>query len=324
MKRIGIIERFTALVLAAILSLNGCSKQVSAPSTNGSFSSATSSTTSAVATTTAPPVVMPDPVTGTYNGQTITMKYSAITDYIWPDDNLRPFYFVNGYAPIFYYGSVPNQENLVGGTYIDKTGRMICEPIYNFVSMFNTNGLAVVQKADDSWVYLDTTGAEKGACDYSDSYIWSDYPTDSDGFVDGLKVVEQGEDTQKFVVINKEEKVVATMPGGVKRAFITTKGAIVCTFGDENDGPYGKYTQLYNTAGMRLNETEFYRIGRFYNGLAPFLLDGKLGIIDDTGTIVIPATYPVDTSDCDTFGMNDNLILVNIEGRIGIIEITRS
>lgn len=47
MKRIGIIVKFTALTFAAVLSLNGCSEQTAAPSSNGTSSSATSAATSA-------------------------------------------------------------------------------------------------------------------------------------------------------------------------------------------------------------------------------------------------------------------------------------
>ena len=83
-------------------------------------------------------IPLPDPVSGTYNSQSITMQYSVITDYIWPQDNLIPTYFLNGYTPFWYYGVASNPSDIpIGVTFLDKTGRMICEPIYASASYFN-------------------------------------------------------------------------------------------------------------------------------------------------------------------------------------------
>ena len=94
MKRTPIAGAASALFLAAALALGGCGgdpASISSPSSQPSSDSFVSSTAaSSSATTSADPTsrpdvepfVIPDPVTGTYNGKTITMQYAAVTDYM--------------------------------------------------------------------------------------------------------------------------------------------------------------------------------------------------------------------------------------------------
>ena len=74
---------------------------------------------------------------------------------------------------------------------------------------------------------------------------------------------------------------------GLVTASVVSKDLVICSFGTPGVGlPIGDYFQLYDTQGNCLNQTQFERIGLFEDGLAPFLLEGKLGIIDENGTIV--------------------------------------
>ena len=319
------------LVLAARVALGGCNAggssssggSTTASSTTAATAATTASTTTATTATSVPTIPLPGPVTGTYNGQTITMRYKAITNYIWPNDNLRPTYFINGFAPFYYYGSVPEEERLVGGSFLDKTGRMILDPIYATVTPFDADGRALVSKVDDGpFISIDVSGTEFGVCD-DPVFAWPKESKDADGFVGDYMVSEQ--EDGKFAIIDRNKKTVATLPDGLQNAYIATDGLVVCTFGDmEVNGPAGKYTQVYDTSGRLLNETKFERIGSYEDGLAPFLIDGKLGLIDHKGNIVIPATYAVDTFFADDFVLSEGLLLVNTSGRISIIEVMRS
>ena len=130
MKRTPIAGTASALFLAAALALGGCGgdpDSISSPSSSSqpsSDSSVSSTAAPSSATTSADPTsrpdvepfAIPDPVTGTYNGKTITMQYAAVTDYIWPMDNLRPDAFINGYAPFYVYEWKDGDERLIGGT----------------------------------------------------------------------------------------------------------------------------------------------------------------------------------------------------------------
>ena len=349
MKRTPIAGAASALFLAATLALGGCGgdpASISSPSSPSSPSSSSQpSPDSSVSSTAAPssattsadptsrpdvePFVIPDPVTGTYNGKTITMQYAAVTDYIYPGDNLRPTYFSNGYAGFHYYGKIGEEEHYVGGTFMDKTGKMICEPIYSNVAPFNSDGIALVIKqkksgwpgGDGPWLYLDSTGTEKGECT-EDPDIWLMSHEQKEEYTDGLKIVELG--TQRFAIVNANNETVAEL-NDYREVYRIASGLIACIY-DKDDyyGPYGQYCHLYDINGKLISETKFQRIGEFYNGLAPFWQDGKLGFLDDKGNIVIPATYPISLDMGDAFRYNDDLLLVNAQGRIAIVEIIRS
>ncbi len=270
-------------------------------------------------------IPLPDPVSGTYNSQSIIMQYSVITDYIWPQDNLIPTYFLNGYTPFWYYGTDSIDPifaySNIGATFLDKTGRMICEPIYASASYFNDEGLGLVQKELDSgrWTYIDADGNEVSEVQnpqFSDIQI-SEY-------VNGLKFAKLDEGEHRNVIMNEAGETVAVLPDDkIIEGYVASDSLVVCGIGDD-DLPYSNYYQIYDINGNLISETKFDRIGNCYNGLIPFYLDGKLGIMGDDGSIVIPASYPIELNYYYSFILNEDLIIVNTEGKVGIIEIIRS
>ena len=333
------------LVLAAAITLGGCNaggvSSSGGSTTTSSTTMTTTAATTAVATTvpttaatTAAPVstiLVPDPVTGTYNGQTITLRYKAITDYLWAGD-MSPAGFYNGMAIFFYMGTVGHNYYDYSApsntfAYMDPSGRAINDQLYHIPLHFNEDGKALAQRASDkTWVFLDKSGKETvcSAEDVEDEKAnFPDPPSteDKEGFIDGLKAIHQEESEQKNIIVNKEGETVAVLPDEYADVYIWTKDFVLAMFGN---GEWGEYIQLYNTSGKLLNETKFDRIGEFYNGLAPFLIDGKLGILDDKGQIVIPASFEVDNTTHDNLNLREDLILVNKEDRICILEITRS
>ena len=308
MKRTPIAGAASALFLAATLALGGCGgdpASISSPSSQPSSDSVVSSTAAPSSATTSAdptsrpdvePFVIPDPVTGTYNGKTITMQYAAVSDCVWTNDNLRPYAFFNGYLPFHYYGTESPLDDLIGATYMDKNGKMICDPIYNFVYPFNADGIAVAQKENGSWVYLDITGIEKPA-EEKDIEAWSQ--------------------------IDIQYDVPSVKPKDCLSAYVYENKVVVACFGNERKR-YGDYSQLFDTNGNLIIETKFERIGNFYQGLAPIVLDGKLGIIDSKGNIVIQPSYKGVYALSDPLFINEDLIVMNSGGKIGIIEIIRS
>ena len=68
--------------------------------------------------------------------------------------------------------------------WMDKTGRLICEQTYQYVYYFNTDGYALAEKYDGSWVYVDTNGEEIGDCsdpDHEQNVFNSLSPSHTDG-----------------------------------------------------------------------------------------------------------------------------------------------
>ena len=330
------------LVLAAIVALGGCNAggvsssggSTTPSSTTMTTTATTTAATTTVPTTTAAPVstiLVPDPVTGIYNGQTITLRYKAITDYLWAGD-MSPAGFYNGMAIFFYMGTVGhNYYDYSAPTntfaYMDPSGHVINDRLYHTALHFNEDGKALAQRASDStWVFLDKAGKEtecsaEAVEDEKLNFPSPPSPQDKEGFIDGLKAVHQEDSEQKNIIVNQKGETVAVLPNEYADVYIWTKDFVLAMFGN---GEWGEYIQLYNTSGKLLNETKFDRIGKFYNGLAPFLIDGKLGILDDKGQIVIPASFEVDNTTHDNLNLREDLILVNKENRICILEITRS
>ena len=80
-----------------------------------------------------------------------------------------------------------------------------------------------------------------------------------------------------------------------------------------------------------LNETKFFVIGAFYNGLAVAVQDNKIGLIDSEGNTVIPPTIAYDktvvagsTWSYYPYYMNSDRIIAPICGKLAVLEIIRS
>ena len=290
----------TASILAAMLLLGGCTE---APAgSNGVESKETSSATgTSTATTASPAVEIPEPVTGTYNGQTITMKYRLVTDYVWTVDNLKPYAFVNGYLPFAYYGTQSSFENFVGFTFMDREGQLLTEPIYVKLYPFNSEGIALAQKKEGTWVYID----KKGNATETD-----DYPADSTTVQNWPSPNFSGEESME-------------QPDGSIGSRMYDNQVIVADYGSYHQ--YGAdYSQLFDLKGNLLNETKFERIGNFYQDIAPVMIDQKLGLVDSKGEVLIEPTLSISLSHSDPLFINEDLIVAKIQGKVGIIEIVRS
>ena len=296
------VKKLIFAVITPAIVLSGCGGPATTASEFVSSTAAASTpadSSAALSSTTENNPALPSPVSGSYNGQTVTMQYKMVLDYVWTGDNLRPFAFVNGYLPFYYYGT-DNDEDLVGGTYLDKDGRMICEPIYIDVNPFNTEGIGLAKKEDGTWVYLDKNGDESPADEYPKGSIltpgWPGY--------------------------NLHGERPTIEPAGSTASFMYDNDVVVAYFGKKQ---YGDYNQLFDTKGNLLNETKFDRIGNFYQGLAPFTLGRKLGLIDSKGNIVIEPTFQSGFNEVsDPLFIGEDLILMNTQGKVGIIEVLRS
>ena len=94
----------------------------------------------------------------------------------------------------------------------------------------------------------------------------------------------------------------------------------------------GKYLdQLVDLEGNPLNEELFDHIGDFYQGLGITRRDRKLGLMDNKGNVLIEPIFPFDKTEYpgSTWKflpqvLNEDLLLIPIDGKVGIIKITRS
>lgn len=235
---------------------------------------------------------LPGPVTGTYDGQTITMGYRVVTDHAWIFDNLTPSAFENGYAMVYDF-TREYDDGIISerGTYMDKDGHKLTEPLYKYMRPFNSEGRAVAQKIDGSWVFLDRAGNESPA----DEEAWNNWPYQS------------------------HSSPAPVEPDGCVNAWMYDDQVVVALYGE---GQFGDYCQVFDKEGNLLNDRRFERIGDFYQGLAPVIIDGKMGIIDMKGNLIIePSLEAVCWGNLAAY---EDLVIVEYDGKLAIIEITRT
>ena len=140
---------------------------------------------------------------------------------------------------------------------IDKEGKEVVSPKYEEVDNFS-EGLAVV-KADGKWGYIDKEGKEVVSPKYEDA----------GGFSRGLAKVEAD---GKWGYIDKEGKEV-----------ISPKYEISWYFGKNTES-------LRIPSGIVYNYDYDYE-GEFSDGLIVVIKDGKAGVINQEGEVIIPTIY---------------------------------
>ncbi len=272
---------------------------------------------------------LPAAVDGTYNGRKITMRYDVVTDFEWLlDMSLITFY--NGYARFYVYeDNATSSSNKY--TYMDVTGTRITQNVYQEASHFDENGIAVAAKEttedirDAKWVFIDTQGKEIGPATFGD------YEERNNAFQ--RDVYDNFKNNYNLRAITKRETIDGSIEG--QNALVDEAGKVFATFPEEfntvkmvaedlvvaGSFPDNSY-YLYNTKGKRLSDTAFEKVGTFYNGVAPFLQDGKMGVVAETGEIVIAATYSVDYSGVLDLTYYENRVVIGYNDRIAIITIT--
>ena len=84
----------------------------------------------------------------------------------------------------------------------------------------------------------------------------------------------------------------------------------------------GDHFEIFSINGKQITETKFQKIGNFDNGYAPIQLNGKLGLINKQGDIVV--TPCIDIDECRHLALRENKIIINDNGCIGIVEVKKS
>ncbi|MBQ4064621.1 MAG: WG repeat-containing protein, partial [Clostridia bacterium] len=136
--------------------------------------------------TAVPPTALA-PLTATWNGKTVTVKYDVITHIAYPDD-MGYIYFCNGYAIFFDYGEDPDnlafsEEGEVWGC-IDRNGNCLFSFICDGITNFDENGVAVAafhtsDASETEYYFINTKGEKTGIATKEDfNTWWSQYEID--------------------------------------------------------------------------------------------------------------------------------------------------
>ena len=307
-----------------------------------------------------------EPVKGTYGGKTIEMSYafisdidSASVDFYKPRNGYR---YVNGYVILLL-----NETQRY--TFMDKTGETIGRSGFWQCDSFGPDGRALIELENGTWATINAEGKITGSgidpFYHSDTrpsgasrnigedmYLYDgdvlpDGYTllglmDRDGhkltetifkntgiFTDGLCFAKLAEGEHKNVVINTNGEIVGRTPDANDWAAILSDHSVSIMSGE----PGAYYFQVYDFNENLLNETRFDLIGGAYHGLALILQNGKIGLIDVDGEVVIPPVFDYDKIPYDR-GANDpwifnptymdgDIILIPVNGKVGALKITR-
>ena len=175
--------------------------------------------------------------------------------------------------------------------YIDKEGKEVVSPKYGDVYNFR-EGLAVVE-ADGKRGYIDKEGKEVLSPKYE--LAW--------GFSEGLARVEAD---GKYGYIDKEGKEVLSpkyvyakdFRGGLARVkadgkygYIDKEGKEVISPKYEGSWYFGKNTERLMVSFGNRNVDKYEYEGEFSDGLIVVIKDGKAGVINQEGEVIIPTIY---------------------------------
>ncbi len=275
----------------------------------------------------------PTQYSGVYNGSEITMTLT-LTDYTYSLCQFVPPGFKNGYIPLCYHGKIGEENECQARALFDKNGKMVLEPIYDYMGNVSPDGKVVAYLADNEEDRGKLTGnAKPYLIDLKNNTMT--LITEEELTAHRLALENNTSKTinpEYSLVLTKEDRYRDyTLFDKYGNEYYTFKDAFSANFISdeiikcrrEKDGNI--VAALFDVNGTRISlETE--NIGSFDDGLAAFVSDGKLGIISDKGEVIIPAQIEVQ----DHFSafnpglkLNEGLMRVQVDGRLGIIEIVR-
>ncbi|MBQ8683072.1 MAG: hypothetical protein IJ518_00975 [Clostridia bacterium] len=258
--------------------------------------------------------------TGTYAGQNVTLSLVKETDYPTDQDGL---YFHNGYVVFLNISERDDIDGLENNyTCLDAGANHIFTVASTDILHIGDNNCTYVTTEDGSYrrvnlngdmtevdeeEYMNAVSAMYETLTWEQTLYGTFQQVTSDSGkpcyrltqVDGTPAGDFPTDEGQPTLLN--EKLVTT-----------------CT----EDGKH----YLYGYDGKRIYEESFENIGTFYNGLAPFWQNGKLGLLGEDGSVVIPATVHSPIYSISTVYFNEDMLaVVNSEtSHVSIYKVTRT
>lgn len=268
----------------------------------------------------------PSPPARYFADTTLELKPGAGYGRIWP--------YVGGYAEQMWM-----QGELIG--MCDVTGKIICDPVYNHASILEQDGKRLymltknqrdengknvseitLSKLDGSWAHeYEGVQYECGEREFAANRI---YNWRREVSYEYLTVCENG----KWGVIDYEGNEIlpcvynapvcfseglaaAVSKDGKTYSFIDTKGAVLL-------GPYENPQQQYDEWDFTGYTLPLTHGMIFSEGWARFYSDGKYGVIDRSGAVIVPAQYDFITSFYK--GMAEIIIKAEDKDKCGVID----
>ena len=238
-------------------------------------------------------IVFPDPVTGTYNGKTVTLALRAVTDFGFSDRGTE--FFINGYTTNYDYAIDRWVCLSTDGTktVLASNGEV------DYFSAFDSDGIAVARMNEHSnsknkYNFINTKGEFLGAAtreefdkrDEAVKNIAFDSYQNSTGDRIG-SIIESGGKING--IVDDKGNTISQFPDDYRSVVFNSDNMVIAG----SFAPY--FYTVRNADGKLLCDQIFEDVSNLENGLCAFVtMDGKLGIIAENGEIVIPGSFEID------------------------------
>ena len=267
---------------------------------------------------------------GMYRNEQITTKYIAVTDREWPE-GISEIWYHNNYAIIYDIGTAEKPYADYQNRYscMDASGKILFTKVCDEMLHINQDGTMYMMvgsaTTEPYYAKLDLMGNET--------------PCTREEYDQAKKqinnAVHQYLPWENTTLYGHFEETVQ-QDGTTCRTAVRNNGTPCGTFEQPSSelqwwapnlivvGKVGESKTLYDPSGKQLPVEPLDNIGNFYNGIAPFWRDGKLGLLGDDGTVIIPATLKTANTTPNYIIALENKIVIEHAGKIAVLEIQRS
>ena len=266
-------------------------------------------------------IVFPDPVTGTYNGKTVTLSLHKVLDVSYAGQG-NPRWFTNGYEVCYDDAA----DKWICFDYDGNTAQITDGYDDVDITPFDRNGVAVMRTLDSDvksqFSFINTKGEKTGKATKNDfdEYVKSDDDCDvymtqtSDG---SRKAASKSEGDETNAVLDKNGKVICQFPEDYNTVYFNSDEMLIA-------GSYAPFFYTVRDAdGKLLCDLTFENVGNLENGLCAFVSkDGKLGIMSEKGEIIIPATFDIRYDTHDGIFLSEGRIIASVGGKVAVFELT--
>ena len=259
--------------------------------------------------------------TGTYKGQTITLSLTKETDFVAGEDFL---FYNNGYMTFLdITNTMEAEQPEIEYSCLDVNGKKLFTINCDSILPVNQDGVTYARLEDGTCVRVNLNGDQTEISE--DEYFEAEMavseklPWEQNYSSHHFEETENADGTYSHQLIYGD--------GTAGSTFIAKETEEVKCITDKlvTVGYYDGERRLFDITGKQLHDKPFDSIGYFYNGLAPFWQDGKMGLLGDDGSIVIPATFPHTPDALSTIPFNEDILVLtdSVEFTITLFKVTR-
>lgn len=264
---------------------------------------------------------------GTYKGQKITLSCITVTDRVYYGDVNTFSYFWNGYM-VFFDNGTDSDSFDYGNRWscMDSTGRIMFTKACEYMLPFDENGCSYIMREKDfvySYAKIDLSGNESPVTqeEYKRAKekiteIYNQLPWENETKYGTFKEITDEDGTICYMAVRNDGRECGIFYNDREDLRWWAEDIVLV-------GSPVLPMHIYNTDGEKIMEQSVDKIGNFYNGIAPFWQDHKMGLIGDDGKIIIPATVESETTVTIESPCLEDKIVIEYDGKIAVLQFDR-